>query len=292
MIKRLIYDYLDKANNETATVSEESLDEFAAACRLAMKRRFSPYEGEHSKYSMSGIGRPLCQQHFSIKGEERQKPEGGFALKMLMGDMVEAAVMTIMKEAGVNIQSHDELITTEVSGETIRGALDVIIDDKVWDIKTASSYAFSNKFGDDGFQNMVKDDPFGYIPQGYLYGEAVGLPFGGWIAIDKTTGEINVCETPIADRSYKKAALNLVENNVAYLKDNVDKPVKKCYEAVKETFRKVATGNTVLPMTCSYCPYKKACWEDVGGVRNLPQPASKAANPKHFWYVGALSSEM
>ena len=40
-----------------------------------------------------------------------------------------------------------------------------------------------------GYNNIKKDDVFGYVPQGYLYAEAAGSTFGGWIAINKATGE-------------------------------------------------------------------------------------------------------
>ena len=53
------------------------------------------------------------------------------------------------------------------------------------------------KFGEDGgFNEVVKDDTFGYASQGFLYGESQKKNFGGWIVINKSTGEWVVCETP------------------------------------------------------------------------------------------------
>ena len=47
-----------------------------------------------------------------------------------------------------------------------------------------------------GYEKIKEDDPFGYIMQGHLYGEATGLPFGGWIVVNKSSGEIAVVEAP------------------------------------------------------------------------------------------------
>ena len=57
--------------------------------------------------------------------------------------------------------------------------------------------SFMSKFGEYGSYNKIKeDDPFGYVMQGHLYGEGENVPFGGWIAINKVTGEFAVCKAP------------------------------------------------------------------------------------------------
>ena len=64
--------------------------------------------------------------------------------------------------------------------------MDVKINNKVWDIKSASPWSFTNKFSEDGggFESLKKDDAFGYIGQGYMYGIADKSDFGGWIVIN------------------------------------------------------------------------------------------------------------
>ena len=54
---------------------------------------------------------------------------------------------------------------------------------------------------------LSRDDSFGYASQGFLYGESQKKDFGGWIAINKSTGEWTVCETPPAVDEHKKKAL-------------------------------------------------------------------------------------
>ena len=153
--------------------------------------------------------------------------------------------------------------------------------DKIWDIKSASPYAFQYKFGESGgFNAMIKDDPFGYVPQGYLYAGADDKEFGGWIAINKSTGEWSVVETPINDDEHKKKAIEQAKKNVHAL--NTNQPFKRQFEDIEEFFNKKPTGNRILAKECTFCAYKKPCW---GDIQYLPQRESKAMNPKYFWYT-------
>ena len=72
-----------------------------------------------------------------------------------------------------------------------------------------------------GFNEVVKDDTFGYASQGFLYSEGQGKNFGGWIAINKSTGEWTVCETPALHDEYKKIALDKAKENFKALQKGV-----------------------------------------------------------------------
>ena len=53
--------------------------------------------------------------------------------------------------------------------------------EKVWDIKSASDWAFKNKFTNyGGYEKIKEDDPFGYLMQGFLYSEDISLYVGAW----------------------------------------------------------------------------------------------------------------
>ena len=113
-----------------------------------------------------------------------------------------------MKSAGVEIKNEQKQVKYKFNGEEIEGRQDVEIDEKVWDIKSASPYSFEKKFGEDGgFNEVVKDDTFGYASQGFLYAESQSKDFGGWIVINKSTGEWTVCETPKLVEPYKSDAI-------------------------------------------------------------------------------------
>ena len=198
-----------------------------------------------------------------------------------------ALAIFVMKSAGVNIKNEQKKVTYKFNGDSIEGRQDVEIDEKIWDIKSASPYSFEKKFGEaGGFTEVVKEDSFGYASQGFLYGESQKKNFGGWIAINKSTGEWTVCETPQQHSEYKKKALDAAKDNIKAIKEG--KPFKRCYDDIAETFRSKPTGNRVLGFVCSYCPYKLPCWGS-DKLQLLPQQQSKGKNPKWVWYTSVTN---
>jgi hypothetical protein len=207
-------------------------------------------------------------------------------MRNTFGDLIEALATFVMKSAGVNIKNEQKKVTYKFENESIEGRQDVEIDDKIWDIKSASPYSFDKKFGEaGGFTEVVRDDSFGYAAQGFLYSESQNKKFGGWIAINKSTGEWTVCETPSSVEEHKKKAIDTAKENIKAIKSS--KPFKRCYDDVAETFRSKPTGNRVLGFVCSYCPYKLPCWGS--GLKLLPQQQSKGKNPKWIWYTSVTN---
>ena len=165
----------------------------------------------------------------------------------------------------------------------INGTYDIEIGNSIYDIKSASPWAFEHKFGDEGgFNSIVEDDSFGYLSQGYLYSESENKKFGGWIVINKSTGEWLVTETPTEDEKYKNIAINLSKENLHALDEG--KPFRRCFSDIEETFRKIPTGNRVLGIVCSFCPYKFPCW-GKDKLQYLPQQQSKGKSPKWVYYT-------
>ena len=274
--------YLDKATKDTVKVDSKLVEEFGEACKNALLKQFSEPRKENKSPRMSSIGRPLCQLQMEAKGIKGEGAPYNSKMRNTFGDLIEALAIFVMKSAGVNIEDEHKKVQYEKDGTIIDGDYDTKIDQKIWDIKSASPYSFEKKFGESGgFEAVAEDDAFGYVPQGYLYSESLKLPFGGWIVINKSTGEWTVCETPIADSEYRSKALSLAINNAKALEN--DEPFKKCYEDIEETFRGKKTGNRVLGTVCSFCPYKLPCWGSK--VQLLPQQQSQGKNPKWVWYT-------
>lgn len=274
--------FLTTVNNGNASVTEEQAKAFGDACAKAFFQRFNQEKREYT-IRASGIGKPLCQQQMEKAKAPREEEDYNFPMKMLFGDLIEAAAVHIMMAAGIHIEAYQQHIEYKINGDSIPGTLDIVIGGKLYDVKSCSPYAFTHKFDHpDGFNRLRSDDAFGYLAQAYLYSAGSGVPFGGWIAINKSTGEWTLLSPPIADNSYKKEAEAKAKENYEAIKS--DAPFKRCFDLVEETWYGKKTGNHYLGTNCGYCPYKHSCWGD--DLVLAAQPNSKAKNPPKLWYKG------
>src|SRR3990167_243492 len=187
--------YMSQAIEGKSELSDELANEFGEVCKALIKRHFEPRKNDFS-IRMSSVGRPLCQQQLEMAGAPRKAPPYEFMMQMLIGDLVEAAAYTIMKGAGVLVTDYQKPVSLDIGGIKLNGTIDLKVNGQgVFDIKSASPYSFDNKFNSiRGFAAIREDDPFGYIPQAYLYAEAEHEKFGGWIVVNKSTGEWAILE--------------------------------------------------------------------------------------------------
>ena len=276
-ILQKVQTFLEKAGRQKVKISDDLIEEFGEACKSAIRKQFTDERGGKFRLRMSNIGRPLCQLQMEKTGAPAEPPDYSFKMKVLFGDLIEASSMLILKASGVEVQSEQKAV--KHSGE-IEGTYDVEIDNKIWDIKSASPFAFDKKFSQ-GFSTVVEDDAFGYASQGFMYADSEDKDFGGWIVINKSTGEWCITETPLNITEYKEKYVVAAKDNFNSIKKN--KKFKRCFTDKEEYFRKAKTGNRVLGLTCSYCPFKKSCWGDE--IEYLPQQQSQARDPKWVWYT-------
>ena len=61
---------------------------------------------------------------------------------MMIGDYVEILTDFVLKVAGANITGGKDKVSLDVAGTTIKGTDDIEIDGKVFDVKSASPWAF------------------------------------------------------------------------------------------------------------------------------------------------------
>ena len=282
-----IQDFMSQAVQGDTNVSLSSLDAFVEECKEAAKRQLSREKGDW-RIRMSGIGRPVCQQILDKRGI-KEEMEYNSMFRFLFGDFTESILMLVMREAGVDIVDYQKPVELEIAGHKVKGTLDVIIRDevgveKVWDIKSASDWAFKNKFTNyGGYEKMKEDDPFGYLMQGFLYSEASGLPFGGWIVVNKSSGEVAVVEAADWSGEDKKHYLQLAENRIQILAQ--DDPefvrIKDVFKTHKKDGTVIRTGNKVLARQCQLCGFRKHCWPDA---QLHARVTSRAKSPPLEWY--------
>ena len=166
-----VKDFLKRAGRGEIDSSrfEDLIEQFGEDCKDSLRKQLSD-RGDF-RIRMSGLGRPICQQMMEKQGHNQEVGYNDI-MRFLMGDLIEAVAVFVLKAAGVNVVDTQRSCELELAGNTVKGTLDIILDDgeqKVWDIKSTSPWSYENKFSGRGGYDVIKeDDPFGYIMQGYL----------------------------------------------------------------------------------------------------------------------------
>jgi hypothetical protein len=292
----LVKDYLSKISRGEAKLSPAILREFKKSCGDSLEKQFTKQEW---RLRMSGVGKPLCQQQLGKQGIEEEL-DYTTIMRFIFGNLIEAVAIAILKGAGVEVSDEQKRVSVEVAGKTISGSMDLKIKDltntkKIWDVKSASPYSFDRKFGEfGGYSALKQDDPFGYIAQGLMYEHADGDKFGGWIAINKSTGEWAVCAVPDDIEEDKKEVIDSVSMKISMLEDKNTKfrkfPDK--IELHKEKGKKgneIETGNRLMHPTCSMCGYKKHCWPKA--ILHKKVAGSNYRRP-FVWYTKLVNREL
>lgn len=278
---------MQKATRGEVTVSPSAIKDFAKECEESVERQLN----KERKFSirMSGLGRPLCQQLLDRQGIKEDMDYNAL-FRFMFGDLVESIVVLIMEQAEVEIVAKQKPVKLTIAGHEITGTLDLILRDemgveKVWDVKSASEWAFRFKYtGYGGYDKIKEDDPFGYVMQGHLYGEATGLPFGGWIVVNKSSGQIVMVEAPDWQDEDRREYMKDAERRVKRLLDpdpNFVKPYKTEFETYKVKGEEIRTGNKTLHKICSMCGYRSHCWSNA---QLHDKVTSKAKSAPRVWY--------
>jgi len=258
-------------------MSEETIDVVSEDVKEALRKQFVSKRDETFRVRPSNLGRPLCQLQMEKRNTAGINPDYNFAMRMVLGDLVEAVLKGVIRESGVPGYESSGRMTANISGEKISGEYDLKIDDKVYDIKSCSDWAFKKKFQSWGA--LKEDDAFGYVDQLHIYAKGHdNLPGGIW-ALNIATGQINLIEST--------DTIEQQEQRLADIKDKIDKinsdaPFERCFEDIEETFNKSATGNRRLGTTCSWCKYRFECWP---GLQERESVFSKAKNKPMVSYT-------
>jgi|TARA_R100001591_G_C4320864_1_gene175512 hypothetical protein len=270
-----LHQYLDDATNGKSSMSAKTIAGIKKDIGEALKRQFgSRTKRRKFQLRMSNVGRPTCQLWFEKNQPEKSHPlPTTFVMNMMLGDIVEAVFKGLMREAKVKFDDSDKVFLN-IGNQKVSGTYDLVLNDAVDDIKSASDWSYRNKF--DSFDTVSADDAFGYVGQLAGYAKAVGKKAGGWWVVNKANGSFKYVPADNID----------VDKEVAKLEENVKKvesnKFERCYDSEEETFRGKPTGNRVLSKTCSFCRYKHACWETL---QELPSLVSQAKDPKIVSYV-------
>lgn len=241
-----IYDLLDKGKSRP---NQEFLFGMAAAIMDSVRKQlwFSSQADKRPALRMSNIGKPCSRAlwyEITAKVEgETYSPQT--RLKFMFGDIAEALILYLAKEAGHTVEDQQKEI--EIDG--IKGHLDAVIDGELVDVKSASAYGM-RKFKE---ATLPTDDPFGYISQISGYANALGKTSGTFLAFDKSSGEL---------ATYTHNDLENTSERIASVSADMARtePPDRAFETVLDRKDK----RQKLGINCSYCSYKETCWADEG----------------------------
>ncbi len=271
-----LHQYMENAVKGTSTMSDTTIKQVADDVADAITRQFGSGKTRGDfRLRMSNVGRPTCQLWY-----EKNKPEVAlpfpttFVMNMMIGDIVEAVFKGLLKEAGVKYND-TEKVTLDLGTTRINGSYDIVINDAVDDIKSASDWSYRNKF--ESYDTLAAGDGFGYVGQLAGYAKASGKRAGGWWVVNKANGQFKYVPADNLDMDKELAKIN---KTVATVEEN---KFERCFEPVPEKFRGKETGNKILNDGCRFCSYRFDCWSDL---TERPAVKSQAKNPPTVSYIG------
>lgn len=252
-IDTLVDDIYALFDNEQFVVSESSANDFGRQLAHHIRNRLND-ERKAPTLRLSNLGSPCSRKLWytiNTPGDGEKLPAEA-RIKFLFGDILEELLLFLAQEAGHLVEGQQD----EVNVNGVVGHRDAVIDGRLVDCKSASSYSFK-KFQSNGLR---EDDPFGYLVQlgAYLHGSA-GDPavrerdLASFLVIDKQLGKITLDTYSKADIDYDK----MVDDKREMLAQR--EPPPRTYKAEPEG----KSGNMALGVACSYCPFKTKCWPEM-----------------------------
>ena len=203
---------------------------------------------------MSNIGKPDRQLWYDLNSPKRKETElePSVYIKFLYGHLLEVLMLFFVRLSGHTVTSEQKEV--KVSG--ISGHMDCVIDGEVVDVKTASGYSFK-KFKDG---SLAEDDSFGYLAQLAGYEEAEQTSNGGFLVLNKETGQITLFRPEELDKPNIKERIKTIKQVV-----KKKKPPEFCFDPVPEG----KAGNLKLARKCFYCPHKFECHKGANDGKGL-----------------------
>lgn len=249
-----IYEVIEVLNEDEAIdIPEDMYEQFGRDMEDALRHWATPIDRPKNGLRMSNIGRPLRRLWYDLNTEqEKEQIDAPTFIKFLYGHLLEVLLLFFVRLAGHVVESEQKEVT--VSG--IKGHMDSVIDGEVIDVKTASGYAFK-KFKDG---TLAQNDSFGYLSQLAGYEKAEKTNNGGFLVMNKETGELTVF---IPDDLEKPN----ITHRIKEVKQAVQKktPPEYCYPPIPDG----VSGNMKLPRDCTWCPHKFECHKDANDGQGL-----------------------
>ena len=250
-----IYSHLEKLSDGTPLpLTEEEIDKTLVGMREALVSWSTPRERDTNfTVRMSNVGKPSRQLWYEKRDPQgRGGIDGATQIKFLYGHLLEEVVLMLVRMAGHKVTDEQK----EVTVEGIVGHMDCKINGEVVDVKTASRFAF-NKFKEG---RLAQDDPFGYLGQLAGYEAAEGTDNGGFLVLNKESGELCMYVPDDLDKPNIKASISKLLPAL-----ELGTPPELCYTPIPDGKK----GNMKLAKGCNWCKYKYECYKDSNNGEGL-----------------------
>jgi hypothetical protein len=249
-----IYDKLDTlTEGKSLNVSEETADAFGEAMKKALLHWSAEHPVDKPTLRMSNVGKPNRQLWYDMKSENQKNNfTAPVQIRFLYGHILEEVVLFLARLAGHEVTDEQK----EISVSGIKGHMDCKIDGEVVDIKTASGFAFK-KFKEG---TLPDDDPFGYMAQIAGYEEAEGTQHGGFLTLNKESGELALFRPQELDKPNIKQRIKTLKAQI-----KKDTPPELCYNPVPDG----KSGNMKIARGCTWCRHKFVCHSDANDGEGL-----------------------
>ena len=252
-----IYDIIDSG----LAPQEETLDKMCNDIKDIVRERFTGYkeDKEYNHLRMSNLGRGTRFLYYDLQVDTQQEISPELKMKFLIGDILEQLMIFLIKESGHEVTMEQ----AEVELDGIKGHPDAVVDGIPLDIKTASTYAFNDKFVKGNLLNNPNSDGFGYVGQISSYAETLGVNRGAFLAVDKQHGDWTVLLVDEMDMIDARAKIKEVREAL----EADSPPDEKCFQPKEHK-----NGNLELNNNCFWCKHKHACHADANdgtGIRTF-----------------------
>tara|TARA_R110002020_G_scaffold82192_6_gene203548 strand:- start:95 stop:949 length:855 start_codon:yes stop_codon:yes gene_type:complete len=259
-IETIVKDIYDLFSLSPIELEEKEVDKlinkFADMIKIHVKEFMYSKPKDSGNLRLSAIGKPDRQIWYDVNTEttEEQFPPST-RIKFLYGYILEEFLLLCAEIAGHTVEGRQK----EVSVKGVLGHQDALIDGVLIDCKSTSGRNFDKFLSN----NLLEDDPFGYVAQLSAYAQANNVNEAAFLVIDKSSGKI--CLTPIHSMEMINA-----EDRIRKLKKIVSGNTipDRCYADIPDG----KSGNYKLPIGCVYCRHKKLCWADANqgkGIRTF-----------------------
>lgn len=213
-----------------------------------------------------------CDRQFWYKLHRPELAEplsGAASFKFTFGHIIEELALTYARTAGMEV-SHEQTLVEKVlpNGWTVRGRIDALIEGRIVDVKSCSSYSFGEYQRAPHVSGDM--DTFGYVDQLHFYDTnwRPGLPVvpAEFLFIDKQTG--NMCSrgyaTPLLTGETVKSSMSWAQA--------IENPAAPPARGYSDKPMSLSSPNRKLGMTCSYCDFKKTCWPGLRAFKYSTGP--------------------